>query len=158
MHEFSDQELTAAAADVARMGIRTASAGSQHDAHVMLGFLGDVVAYALSMLSTDRDIRHAAACFAAYKAMVLEAVIRQDALAFCRADETDPAPLAAPPPGVDGTTLGTRAFAPRPVYLDGPALPVCLVDATTLFCQTHQGIHVSEDAAIFDLLRTEVLS
>lgn len=151
MHQiqFTDEEQAAARRFLSSSGI--AEPGSPIDVMILLGYLASVIRFAMLDFPMYGPLRLAAARYAEFEHMAVKAAFASSGLYFSRTDEPTPTPVD-PPPGVDGASLGTRALPSRPAFLDGPPLPVCLVDPMTLFCQTHQGMHVAEDATIFDVL------
>ncbi|MEV0899262.1 hypothetical protein [Actinoplanes sp. NPDC049802] len=151
MSEFTVQERAAAARFLLESGI--AGPDNRVDPMSMIGYLASVLHFAMIEFPHNAMIRLAVARCRMFEHAAYMAAAESDpaGLLYSRADEPAPDPVT-PPPGVDGTQLGTRAALVRPMFLDGPPLPVCMVDVTTLFCQTHQGVHVAESAEIFDIL------
>ena len=130
---FSDAELSEAARRLREVGVRT-GLGDVNAMLIMLTFLMTVIRVALFAHPGDVQLRAAAAAAIAFRRLPRGA----DPVDGPRPRGTEP--VTAPPAPDPEITQVIQLPAMR--SLPSPEDPVCMVDPGTLFCRTHQGMHV----------------
>jgi hypothetical protein len=128
---FSPAELRQAESKLADVGVRS-GLGDVASMLVMLGFLMSVIRIALFAHPDDVQLRAAAAAGAVFRGLP-RGTDMSDA----------PRPRGTEQPAPPVPDLDATQEIQIPVRsLPTPEDPVCMVDPGTLFCRTHQGMHV----------------